>query len=94
MNRIFIPYAGSSVAAVSIKGHRFVVLSRRKDKLERSLHLLGADSLRELHSAPGQEEAALGVLAREVRGGLVIAPAAMELPDVLRLLESQLTWIH
>ena len=94
MSRLFIPYSGENIAAVSIKGHRVIILSRRRDNLEEQLHLIGADRLRELRSDPRSEDNMLNSLAQEARGGLVIAPHEMQLGEVLSTLESQLSWVQ
>ncbi len=92
----FVPYTGKKPASVSINGHRLVILSSERDAMEEELELLGADRIKKvrLGASDVEQERALGKLARQVDGGVVIAPAGVGIRDVLRNLESELPWVH
>jgi hypothetical protein len=95
MGNFYVPYSGQEPAAVSIKGHRFIILSREPDILEDGLNLLGADRLKKIESPdPYQENYFLDDLAKRINGGIVIAPYDVELGDVLANLESELPWLQ
>ena len=95
MSHFFIPYTGASPAAVSIKGHRFVILSREKFPFEDSLDLIGADSVRELEGGTSRdEEGFLDELAKKIDAGIVVAPSDVDLSDVIENLETELPWLH
>jgi hypothetical protein len=79
MNNFFVPYTGKKPALVNINGHRLVILAEEKDMLEEELELLGADRVK---------------IARQVDGGVVIAPSGIGLRDVLKNLESELPWFQ
>jgi hypothetical protein len=95
MASFYVPYFGHEPAAVSIKGHRFIILSREPGILEEGLDLLGADSLQRVESPdPYQENYFLDDLAKRINGGIVIAPYDVELGDVIANLESELPWLQ
>ena len=95
MSSLFVPYSGERVAAIDIKGRRFVILSTERDTLEEGLHLLGADNMKELEDSDScEQDRALNSLAEEVHGGLVIAPSDASLEEVLFSLEAQLAWLQ
>lgn len=94
--RFFVPYTGKKPASVCINGHRLVILSAERDTIEQDLDLLGADRIKKLKvgASEVEQEQALGRIARQVDGGVVIAPIGVGLRDVLRNLESELPWVH
>ena len=95
MASFYVPFTGPEPAAVSIKGHRFIILSREPGALESGLGLIGADSLRRVESPdPYQENYFLDDLAKRINGGIVIAPYDVELGEVLANLESELPWLQ
>ena len=95
MASFYVPFSGPEPAAVSIKGHRFIILSRDPGILENGLGLLGADSLKRIESPdPYQENYFLDDLARRINAGIVIAPFDVELNEVLSNLESELPWLQ
>lgn len=96
MDNFFVPYTGKKPASVCINGHRLVILTHDKDMLEEDLDLLGADHIKKvrLSSSEVEQEKFLGKIARQVDGGVVIAPSGVELKDVLKNLESELPWLQ
>lgn len=96
MDNFFVPYTGKKPASVCINGHKLVILTHDKDMLEEDLELLGADHIKKvrLSSSEADQEKFLGRIARQVDGGVVIAPSGVELKDVLKNLESELPWLH
>lgn len=96
MDNFFVPYTGKKPASVCINGHRLVILTHDKDMLEEDLELLGADHIKKLRmsSSEVEQEKVLGRIARQVDGGVVIAPSGVELKEVLKNLESELPWLH
>lgn len=96
MDNFFVPYTGKKPASVCINGHRLVILAPEKDMLEEELELLGADRIKKvkLGSSDLEQEEFLGKIARQVDGGVVIAPSGVELKDVLRNLETELPWLQ
>ncbi len=92
----FVPYTGKKPASVSINGHRLVILSSERDTIEDDLDLFGADRIKKvrLGGSEVEQERALGKIARQVDGGVVIAPAGVGIRDVLKNLESELPWVH
>lgn len=96
MDNFFVPYTGKKPASVCINGHRLVILAHDRDMLEEDLDLLGADHIKKLKlsSSEDEQQKALGKIARQVDGGVVIAPSGVELKDVLRNLEHELPWVQ
>jgi len=96
MDNFFVPYTGKKPASVWINGHRLVILTHDKDVLEDDLELLGADRVKKIavSASDVDQEKFLGKIAREVDGGVVIAPSGVDLRDVLKNLESELPWVQ
>jgi len=96
MDKFFVPYTGKKPASVYINGHRLVILAHDRDMLEEDLDLLGADHIKKvrLSSSEDEQQKFLGKIARQVDGGVVIAPSGVELKDVLRNLEHELPWVQ
>lgn len=96
MNNFFVPYTGNKPALVNINGHNLVILAEEKDTLEEDLELLGADRVKtvKVAGADPDHEKLLGKIARQVHGGVVIAPSGVGLRDVLRNLENELPWFQ
>ncbi len=91
-----MPYTGKRPAAVCINGHRLVILSHEKDILEEDLDLLGADRVKSVKMGQSEQdqEKFLGKIARQVDGGVVIAPSGIGLRDVIKNLETELPWVQ
>jgi hypothetical protein len=96
MESFYVPYTGKKPAAVSINGHRLVILTHEKDTLEEDLDLLGADRVKSIKvgTADVDQEEFLGKIARQVDGGVVIAPSGIGLRDVIKNLETELPWLQ
>jgi hypothetical protein len=96
MESFFVPYTGKRPAAVCINGHRLVILSHEKDILEEDLDLLGADRVKSVKMGQSEQdqEKFLGKIARQVDGGVVIAPSGIGLRDVIKNLETELPWVQ
>jgi hypothetical protein len=96
MDNFFVPYTGKKPASVSINGHRLVILTNDRDMLEEDMELLGADHIKKvrLSSSKDAQQKFIGKIARQVDGGVVIAPSGVELKEVLRNLEDELPWVH
>lgn len=96
MENYFVPYMGKRPASVCINGHRLVILALDRDTLEEELDLLGADRVKTVTLGESQDEQdlLLGKIARQVDGGVVIAPEGVNLRDVLKNLESELPWVQ
>ena len=96
MTKFFVPFLGDKPAAVSINGHRLIILSRERTALEEELEIVGADTLRTLVTGNSREDESrfLNKLSRTSKAGVVIAPGDLELKDVIRNLEVQLPWLQ
>jgi hypothetical protein len=96
MEHFFIPYSGKKPASLFINGHRLVILAHDKEIIEDDLELLGADRVKtvKLSSAEEAQDQFLGKIARQVDGGVVIAPSGIALREVIRNLESELPWLQ
>jgi hypothetical protein len=96
MDNFFVPYTGKKPASVIINGHRLVILSHDKAILEDDLELLGADRIKEISSGASDvdHEKLLGKIAKQVDGGVVLAPSGVDLRDVLDNLKSELPWVQ
>ena len=96
MKRFFVPYTGSEPAAVTVNGHRLVILSSVSAPLGDDLVALGADSARPVYSGDSAQEETrvLNNLAKLTNAGVVVAPADVQVRDVIRNLESQLPWLQ
>ncbi len=96
MNNYFVPYTGKKPASVCINGHRLVILTVEKDVLEDDLELIGADRIRKVRvkGLEEEQEKLFGRLARQVDGGVVLAPSGIDLREILQNLEEELPWVH
>ncbi len=92
----FVPYSGKKPAAMSINGHRLLILSKDRSAVEEGLGKIGADNIRKVKGGDSrrEEEAVLEKLARSVKGGVVIAPTDLEVSDLISNLETQLPWLQ
>lgn len=91
----FVPYTGKKPASVYIKGHRLVILAPEREVIEEDLELLGADRVKKVTvSTSEDQDKVFSSLARQVEGGVVIAPAGVGVRDILKNLESELPWIQ
>ena len=95
MRNFFVPYSEGLPATVTINGHTFIFLSHEREILEESLALVGGDHLEEMSVYNSQEEdQVLDTLAREIDGGIVIAPTDVAIEDLIANLEAELPWVH
>ena len=96
MSRFFVPYCGSKPAAISVNGHRLLILAKEKISIEEELSSVGADSLKTISVGNSKEEEnrALNKLAKKMNAGVVIASEGLEVRDIIRSLESQLPWVQ
>lgn len=96
MADLFVPYKKRKPATVSINGHTLVILAHESSTLSEEMDLLGADRIRSVHIGNDKiaVEKMIGKIAREIDGGVVIAPAEVNLKDVLKNLESELPWVQ
>lgn len=96
MGSLFVPFSGDKPAALTINGHRLVILAVERGELETSLELVGADRLEVLEGieSPEEQEKVLHKIAGTVDGGVVIAPADVDVEDVIKNLEAQLPWVQ
>ena len=95
MSNLYIPYSGRRPAAVSVKGHRFLILSRERGILEAGLQLIGADGLRSVETVEkDDEEDTIDELAEQVNGSVLGVPEEVTVFDILDSLQSELPWLH
>ncbi len=91
-----MPYTGKKPASLFINGHRLVILAHDKEVLAEGLELLGADTVKAVkcsHTSREQERV-LGKIAKQVDGGVVVAPSGVDLRDVIKNLENELPWLQ
>lgn len=96
MKNYFVPYSGKRPAALCINGHRVVILSTDRSAFDENLELLGADSLKcvDVGLSKKKQEQVLAKLARSVQGGVVIAPANIDVGDLIKNLSDELPWVQ
>lgn len=96
MTRFYVPYVGRKPAAMSINGHRLVLVSLDADSAEDTVELLGADRVKKVEVGGSQAEQSerLDKVARLAKGGVVVVPPEVELGEVIKNLESQLPWLQ
>ena len=96
MSQLFAPFKGSHPAAVTINGHRLIILATERSELEDYLELVGGDRLRRLRVRDSQQgpERVLKRLAHRVQGGVVIAPPDTSVPALIESLREQLPWVQ
>ena len=93
--KFFVPYQGEQPAALSVKGHRVVLVSAEKDLILGCLEEMGANQICELNvNTLSEQEALFGHLAKSVNGGVVVAPQDADLQDIVNELEAELPWVH
>jgi hypothetical protein len=96
MAKFFVPYTGNKPAALSINGHRLLILSKDRSVFDIGLDRLGATRVRRISIGDSQEEEELIMqqLAERGKCGVVVAPINVEVPDLIRNLEEQLPWVQ
>lgn len=96
MASYFIPYTGKKPAAMSINGHRLIIVSRDRAAIEEHLNLMGADRVKRVGGvdSKAEEEVVFDQVAKSIKGGVVVAPADIEFSEVLKNLEHQLPWLQ
>lgn len=94
MGRFFVPYSGNIPAAIEIKGHRLLVVAASENDLAHNEQILGSDTIREFYLLENEEAETLAGLAKEVQGGIVLAPPGMSLTSMIVNLEHDLPWLH
>jgi predicted glycosyltransferase len=96
MTSFFVPYQNKKPKAVSINGHRLIILARDREAVEEHLLEFGADSVRKVRGGKNaeEEEFLLSKLARTSNAGVVVAPHQVELKEVIRNLEATLPWLQ
>ncbi|MBN8550665.1 MAG: hypothetical protein J0M12_15220, partial [Deltaproteobacteria bacterium] len=94
MASYFVPYTGKKPAALSINGHRLIIVSRDRLMIEEHLEVFGADRVRRVAGVDSkvEEEVVFDQFAKLIKGGVVVAPADSDFSQVLKNLEHQLPW--
>ena len=96
MTSFFVPYSGKKPKALSINGHRLILLVRERGSLDDHLAELGADNVRRVRGGASQEEDHVVItrLARTAKAGVVVAPNEVGVREVIRDLEATLPWLQ
>ena len=96
MSSIFVPYSGRRPAAMSINGHRVIILGQDRGSIEENLPLIGADRVKEVNGGETLEEqsVALNKIAKSIKGGVVIAPGDVAVEELIDNLRGQLPWVQ
>ncbi|MFM1848177.1 MAG: hypothetical protein RL417_1651 [Pseudomonadota bacterium] len=96
MAKYFAPFVGKKPAALSINGHKLLIVARDRSCLEDALELVGADRVKGFSAGPSKatREVLFERLAKQINGGVVIAPANTEVSDIIRNLEIELPWLQ
>ena len=73
-----------------------MILSNDQEALDGSLGLFGADKLKTVNVGDSfeEQELVLDKLAKKENAGIVLATADVHLPDLIRSLELELSWIQ
>ena len=96
MKNFYVPFAGEKPAALTINGHRLIFLSTDRSSFHESLPLVGADRVRRLRggATKAAQEKLLSKLAKSSQAGVVLAPAHVELQDLINNLKHELPWMQ
>jgi hypothetical protein len=95
MEKYFVAYQGETPAALSINGHRVVILAKDSEQLTRELEFVGADRIQSVDEIEfGTEEQVVSHFAQTVNAHVVVSPSNVELRDLVATLERELPWIH
>jgi C-terminal processing protease CtpA/Prc len=96
MSKIFVPYKGKKPVPVVINGHKLLILSREREDLEESLKIVGGTDIKSFDEGDTQEEQdfLLNKLSQMVKGGVVVAPSDVKVPEIIRNLQEQLPWVQ
>ena len=96
MDKLYVPLSGKAPVKIEVNGHQVVLVSPDHDALVRGLGLLGGDSVLEFDPTRfGSPTEALEELS-DVTGHahVVLAPVALEVPELLENLRHSLPWLH
>lgn len=96
MTCFYAPYNGKKPAALSINGHKIIVLAEDQASVSSALDVFGADSVKKLKvgETAREQRVLFEKLAKSVDGGVVIAPQNSNVLDMIRDLESELPWLQ
>jgi hypothetical protein len=96
MAKYFAPFVGKEPAALSINGHKLLIVARDRSCLEDALELIGGDTVKGFQAGRSREsrDVLFERLAKEINGGVVIAPPNTEVSDIIRNLEIELPWLQ
>ncbi|MCO6431205.1 MAG: hypothetical protein J5J00_10120 [Deltaproteobacteria bacterium] len=96
MADVYIPFAGDKPAALDINGHRLIILSTEEEWLQEGLDYLGGDRVERYSTFSSRAELhdATTKLAKSYDAGVVIAPADVQMADLIHNLQSELPWIQ
>ena len=96
MATYFAPYVGKKPAALSINGHKLLIVARDRECLEQGLELVGGDSVKGFSagSSRAERDVVFERLAKRINGGVVIAPAHADVCDIIKNLEIELPWLQ
>ncbi|WKZ56416.1 MAG: hypothetical protein QY326_06700 [Bdellovibrionota bacterium] len=96
MKQFYVPYSGKRPAALSINGHRLLILASDPTIMEGELEVFGADHVKRIDGGASKQEESKLIerLSRDAKAGVVIAPADIGLSELLRNLEHELPWLQ
>ncbi len=96
MSKFFVPYLENNPAAIDIKGHRLLIVSKSEDEMLSELETIGGSELIEMSLPDDVEksEIILSSLAEKIDGGVVLNPPGMSVSDLIQSLHEELPWIH
>jgi hypothetical protein len=96
MAKYFAPYVGKEPAALSINGHKLLIVARDRSCLEDALEIIGGDRVKGFQAGRSREsrDDLFERLAKKINGGVVIAPPHTEVSDIIRNLEIELPWLQ
>ena len=96
MQKLYIPYSGSGPTQIEVNGHRVVLVSPDHEVLARGLEVLGGDALHEFDADQFETPEEVVAELSDVTGNahIVLAPAQLEITDLLESLRLNLPWVH
>ena len=90
-----MPYRGTKPLTLTVNGHKLVIIAPEPELLEEFVERYGGDAVKGVQPQRYKSESAfVKSLERKSSAKVVMAPAGVELSEVLASLELSLPWLH
>jgi hypothetical protein len=96
MTTLYMPYQNNRPLAINVNGHNLLIVTADEDTLLMS-EVMDVDYALPIEGVieeEGRLDQRLVEIAESENAGIVVAPVAIPLEDIIRNLELELPWLH